>query len=94
MKRALIYLSIRIRGCAHQSGALSSVFPNMPWNSFIEILKRTEDQNYMTRLVNLNCKDRRDPGFPDMEQFKWCLCDFRHDQESIDSHLKVETLYI
>ena len=67
-------LARKIQGCNNQTEALNSVFPNMAWGDFVEILKRAEDQNYMTRLVKMNCRGRRvSPNFPGKDQLRMAL---------------------
>ena len=55
--------------CAECALALNSVFPNLDMNNLVQVLRKVEDESYMTRLTNLECAGRRiTTGIPTREQ--------------------------
>ena len=63
--------SRRITSCSDYGIALRNLFPTMDWENLFTVLRKAEDQNYMTRLVNLNCQDKRiSPGIPAQNQLR------------------------
>ena len=70
--------------CAECALALNSVFPNLDMNNLIQVLRKVEDQGYMTRLTNLQCEGRRiNTGIPSREQVRTSR-NFRESSPEID----------
>ena len=67
-----IQLGHQVSDCPEQVEALNSIFPNMEWDDFIGVLRQAEEQNYMSRLVDLNCDGRRiqSSSFPRRDQLR------------------------
>lgn len=67
-----IQLGHQVSECPEQVEALNSIFPNMEWGDFIGVLEKAEEQNYMSRLVDLNCEGRRihSSSFPRRDQLR------------------------
>ena len=70
--------------CAECALALNSVFPNLDMNNLVQVLRKVEDQSFMTRLTNLQCEGRRiNSGIPSRDQVRTSR-NFRESSPEID----------